>query len=90
MGDAGCRPAAGTGETRDGETGDPDSASGGSAVYRGHHHQPAQHGLLNTIFGGSDYLLKISAHHDQLGAGAFFQIVAAFAGAGSPCRCIRC
>lgn len=39
-------------------------------------------GLLRPVLSGPDYLLKISAHQDQVVAGAFFQIVAAFAGAG--------
>jgi len=38
--------------------------------------------LLNPVFTGSDYLLKISAHQDRILAGGFFQIVAAFASAG--------
>jgi len=38
--------------------------------------------LLNPVFSGSDYLLKISAHQDRILAGGFFQIVAAFASAG--------
>jgi hypothetical protein len=38
--------------------------------------------LLNPVFGGSDYLLKISAHQDRILAGGFFQILAAFASAG--------
>ena len=39
-------------------------------------------GLLNPVFSGSDYLLKISAHPDRIVVGAFFEIVAAFASAG--------
>ena len=38
--------------------------------------------LLNPVFTGSDYLVKISAHQDRILAGGFFQIVAAFASAG--------
>ncbi len=38
--------------------------------------------LLNPVFTGSDYLLKISVHQDRILAGRFFQIVAAFASAG--------
>jgi hypothetical protein len=38
--------------------------------------------LLNPVFSGSDYLLKISAHQDRIVAGGFFEIVAAFASAG--------
>jgi hypothetical protein len=39
-------------------------------------------GLLNPVFSGSRYLLKIAAHPEQIAAGAFFQVVAAFASAG--------
>jgi hypothetical protein len=39
-------------------------------------------GMLNPVFSGSDYLLKISAHQDRIVVGTFFQIVAAFASAG--------
>lgn len=39
-------------------------------------------GLLNPVFSGSGYLLKISAHQDRILAGAFFEIIAAFASAG--------
>jgi hypothetical protein len=39
-------------------------------------------GLLNPVFSGSNYLLEIAAHQDRIVAGAFFQIVAAFASAG--------
>ena len=38
--------------------------------------------LLNPVFSGSDYLLKIAANQDRIVAGAFFQIVAAFAERG--------
>ena len=38
--------------------------------------------LLNPVFTGSDYLVKISAHQDRILAGGFFQIIAAFASAG--------
>ncbi len=39
-------------------------------------------GLLNLVFSGSDYLVKISAHQDRIVAGGFFEIIAAFASAG--------
>ena len=39
-------------------------------------------GLLNPVFSGSDYLVKISAHQDRILAGGFFEIIAAFASAG--------
>lgn len=39
--------------------------------------------LLNGRFSGSDYLLTLSAHQDQIVVGVFFQIVSAFAGAGT-------
>ncbi|HTW07394.1 MAG TPA: DUF4386 domain-containing protein [Acidimicrobiales bacterium] len=39
-------------------------------------------GLLNPIFNGSGYLLKVAAHPEQIAAGAFFQVVAAFASSG--------
>jgi hypothetical protein len=39
-------------------------------------------GLLNPVFSGSGYLLKIAAHQDRIVAGAFFEIIAAFASAG--------
>ena len=38
--------------------------------------------LLNPVFSGSDYLVKISAHQDRILAGGFFEIIAAFASAG--------
>jgi Domain of unknown function (DUF4386) len=39
-------------------------------------------GLLDPLLSGSGYLLKISAHPEQVVTGAFFQVVAAFASAG--------
>ncbi len=38
--------------------------------------------LLNPVFTGSDYLVKIAAHQDRILAGGFFEIMAAFASAG--------
>lgn len=39
-------------------------------------------GLLDPVFRGPGYLVKIAAHPEQIAAGAFFQVVAAFSGAG--------
>lgn len=39
-------------------------------------------GLLNPLLNSSDYLVKVFAAQDRVVAGAFFQLVAAFASAG--------
>ena len=39
-------------------------------------------GLLNPVFSGPGYLFKVAAHPEQIAAGAFFQVVSAFASAG--------
>ncbi len=38
--------------------------------------------MLNPVFSGPGYLLKVAAHPEQIAAGAFFQVVSAFASAG--------
>jgi hypothetical protein len=39
-------------------------------------------GLLNPVLSGPGYLFKVGAHPEQVAAGAFFQVVSAFASAG--------
>ncbi len=38
--------------------------------------------MLNPVFSGPGYLFKVAAHPEQIAAGAFFQVVSAFASAG--------